>query len=86
MGEYHDYYAGYQLDVSRYDLTEHDIMILRNAVLLVDNIWSLRTLSRNVLRSRSQLSRDFQKPLRTMSYELWQRVQKIYQRNTRYKT
>jgi len=78
-------YAGYQLDVSRYDLTNREIKILNDAVLLVDNGWSLRKLSRNVLRSKSQLSRDFQKPLRTISYELWQRVQKTYQKNMRYK-
>ena len=76
----YDEYEGYQLDVDKYELTDKDKMILDNAILLVDNVWSLRTLSRNVLRSKSQLSRDFQKPLRQLSYELYQIVRKRLER------
>ena len=73
-----NYYNNYLLDDIRiYELTDHEQMILDNAILLVDNNYSLRKLSRNVGRSRSQLSRDFQKPLRTLSYELYGCVRKV---------
>lgn len=76
-------YNGYLLDgIYNFDLTEHEKMILDNAHDLVDNRWSLRCLSRNVGRSRSQLSRDFQGPLKRLSYELYTLVQRTYKNNT----
>lgn len=75
-------YNGYALDICRYDLTDHEMMILDNAYMLVTNKWSLRCLSRNIGRSRSQLSRDFQKPLKYISYELYTLVQRTYRENS----
>lgn len=76
------YYNGYMLDsVYTYELTDKDIEILNNACALVDNTWSLRGLSRNCGRSRSQLSRDFQHPLKNLSYELYQCVKRTLQNN-----
>lgn len=75
-------YNGYALDICIYDLTDHEIMILDNADMLVTNKWSLRCLSRNTGRSRSQLSRDFQKPLKYISYELYKLVQRTYKENS----
>lgn len=79
-----NYYNGYLLDNGLYnfDLTDHQKEILDNAHMLVDNRWSLRCLSRNVGKSRSQLSRDFQKPLKNLSYELYQCVQRTYRLST----
>ena len=72
------YYEGYFLDDNNtYDLTSNQINILDNAIFLVDNNLSLRKLSKEVGRSRSQLSRDFQS-LRKLSYELWLKVRKTY--------
>ena len=76
-------YNGYALDICRYDLTDRETMILDNADMLVSNKWSLRCLSRNTGRSRSQLSRDFQKPLKYLSYELYKLVQRTYKENSR---
>ena len=79
----YQYYRGYMLDdICSYDLTDHEKMILDNACMLVDENWSLRTLSRNVGRSRSQLSRDFQRPLRNLSYELYGCVKRVLRNNS----
>lgn len=73
------YYEGYLLDdVYTYDLTDREKEILDNACMLVTNNWSLRELARNTSKSRSQLSRDFQKPLKYLSIELWQCVHRCY--------
>ena len=72
------YYEGYFLDdYNTYDLNDIQINILNNAIFLVDNNLSLRKLSKEVGKSRSQLSRDF-KSLRKLSYELWLKVRKVY--------
>ncbi len=73
-------YKGYHLDVDRYELSEKELQILEHAYMLCDNGWTLRELSRNCGTSKSELSREFQK-LRSISYELYQRVQKTYCRN-----
>ena len=79
VNDEYKYYNGYLLDsISEWELTDKDRMILDNAHDLVDNNWSLRCLSRNVGRSRSQLSRDFQRPLKRLSYDLYLSVQRTY--------
>lgn len=78
------YYRGYMLDdVCSYDLTDLEKEILDNAKMLVDENWSLRELSRNVGRSRSQLSRDFQKPLKSLSYDLYGCVRRVLRNNSK---
>ena len=75
------YYNGYLLDgISVYDLTEKDKIIIDNACILVDNNWSLRKLSRNCCRSKSQLQRDF-KHLKIISYELYKVVERVLHNN-----
>ena len=49
------------IDVNIYELSKLDEKILENACMMIDNHWSLRTLSKNVLKSKSQLHRDFKK-------------------------
>ena len=48
--------------------------------MMIDNHWSLRTLSKNVLKSKSQLHRDFKK-LKNFSYEMYLCIRKIYKQN-----
>lgn len=79
--EQYVYYDGYLLnDICTYELTTRQVSILNNAIFLVDNAISLRQLSRETCRSKSQLSRDF-KELRTISYELYKLVVKQYKIN-----
>ena len=76
------YYNSYLLDdITIYDLSDKQKELLDNACMLVDNGYSLRQLSRNVNKSKSQLSRDFQKPLRKLSFELYQCVHRTYKKN-----
>lgn len=75
------YYNGYQLDgITAHDLTDKEKQIIDNACVLVDNRWSLRELSRNCFRSKSQLQRDF-KQLKGISYELYQVVERLLSNN-----
>ena len=79
----YQYYDGYMLDnVCNYELTDLEKEILDNAIILVNQNWSLRKLSKNVGRSRSQLSRDFQKPLKRLSYDLYGCVRKVLKNNS----
>ena len=75
------YYNNYYLDdIYDWDLTDNDKMILDSACLVVNYNYSLRQLSKEVGRSKSQLSRDFQK-LKYISYELWKLVQNVFKNN-----
>ena len=72
------YYNNYFLDdLNTYDLTKKQTEILDNAILSIDNNWSLRKLSREIGLSKSQLSRDFQ-TLKTISRELYLVLRKQY--------
>lgn len=78
----HQYYKGYLLDDTyEWDLTDKEKMILDNACMLVDEHYTLKELSRNCCRSVSSLKRDFGKPLRSLSFELWQCVNRVKQEN-----
>ena len=75
-----DYYNGYLIDVNIYELSKLEEKILENACIMIDNRWSLRTLSKNVLKSKSQLHRDFKK-LKNFSYEMYLCIHKLYKHN-----
>lgn len=77
-------YKGYRLDVDRYELSKKEFQILEHACMLCDNKWTLRELSRNCGTSKSELSREFAR-LRSISYELYQCVQRVYHNNLTYK-
>lgn len=78
----HQYYKGYLLDDTyEWDLTDKEKMILDNACMLVDEHYTLKELSRNCYRSVSSLKRDFGKSLRSLSFELWQCVNRVKQEN-----
>ena len=74
-------FEGYTIDVSKYELTEKEKEILRNAIDLVNNNWSLRELSRNCGISKSTLQKDFTDKLRYISFELYQLVRKRYEQH-----
>lgn len=67
----------YELDVPTWELTEKELEALENAYLLVENNWSIRELSRNVGKSKSQLHRDIHNLVRKTSYELYQCVKRV---------
>ncbi len=77
-----EYYNGYLLDGTyNFDLSEKEKVLLDNAIMLIDNNWSLRCLSRNVGKSKSQLHRDFQLSLKKVSFELYHYVNRVLQNN-----
>lgn len=80
---YRDLYKGYELNdtVNIWELEERDIAILDAAVELVENRYTLRELSDNVMFPRSTLSDNFKTPLRKLSAELYCSVHKILLQN-----
>lgn len=51
-------YKNYRLDKELYELTDREIMIVDNFIMMVENHLSLRQLAKEVCRSKSQLHRD----------------------------
>lgn len=51
-------YKNYRLDKPLYELTDREIMIVDNFIMMVEEHLSLRQLAREVCRSKSQLHRD----------------------------
>lgn len=74
-------YDKYELNIAYYELDEKQKEILQNAVMLVDYHYSLRELSKNVCKSKSTLSDDFNTELRKISYELYKCVKKVLLEN-----
>ena len=51
-------YKNYRLDKELYELTDREIMIVDNFIMMVENHLSLRQLAKEVCLSKSQLHRD----------------------------
>lgn len=77
---YTNIFHGYDIDKPLFCLTEHEYKILYNAILFIENHYTIRQLAKECCRSRSQLSRDFQE-LKHLSDDLYERVQKQMKEN-----
>lgn len=76
-------YKNYRLDKELYELTDREIMIVNNFIMMVENHLSLRQLAKEVCRSKSQLHRDVIE-LFFISDELYQLVREQFTFNIRH--
>lgn len=73
---YIEEYKGYALDVSRWDLTSNELIILDTCVYFVDNKYSIRKTASNLGISKSTVHRYLHR-CRSLSYDLYGCVKKV---------